>query len=63
MKIDPTMASSLFIDLDGQAIPNSEILGYGRLGIVMLHDGLAVKTPLRHPWSSKDDVEVNAKVI
>ncbi|EAW24606.1 putative protein kinase [Aspergillus fischeri NRRL 181] len=57
------MASSLFIDLDGQPIPDSEILGYGRSGVVMLRNGLAVKTPLRHPWSTEDDVQLNVEVI
>ncbi|RLL96763.1 hypothetical protein CFD26_100860 [Aspergillus turcosus] len=57
------MASSLFIDLDGQPIPDSETLGYGRSGVVILRNGLAVKMPLRHPWSSEDDFQVNVEVI
>ncbi|GCB20421.1 tyrosine-protein kinase JAK3 [Aspergillus awamori] len=57
------MASSLFIDLDGQPIPDREILGYGRSGVVILRDGLAVKTPLRDLWSSEDDVQVNLEVL
>ncbi|PYH42264.1 serine/threonine-protein kinase HT1 [Aspergillus saccharolyticus JOP 1030-1] len=57
------MASSLFTDLDGQSIPDSEILGYGRSGVVILRDELAVKTPLRHPWSSEDEVQVNLEVL
>lgn len=31
--------------------------------MVVLRDGLAVKTPLRYPWSSTSDVEVNIHVI
>ncbi|OJJ42430.1 hypothetical protein ASPZODRAFT_76868 [Penicilliopsis zonata CBS 506.65] len=57
------MASSLFIDLDHQPIRENDTLGYGRSGVVILRDGLAVKIPLRHPWSTDIDFEINMGVI
>jgi serine/threonine protein kinase len=57
------MASSLFQGLDGEPISDSEVLGYGRTGVVICRDNLAVKIPLRHPWSSDTDVQSNVEVI
>ncbi|KAJ5456413.1 serine/threonine-protein kinase HT1 [Penicillium desertorum] len=57
------MASSLFLGLDGEPISDSEVLGYGRTGVVICRDNLAVKIPLRHPWSSDTDVQSNVEVI
>ncbi|KAK2796057.1 hypothetical protein FQN52_000030 [Onygenales sp. PD_12] len=41
--------ASLFLTLDGQPIPETEALGYGGTGVVVLHQGAAIKLPLRHP--------------
>ncbi|KAK2765496.1 hypothetical protein FQN54_008350 [Arachnomyces sp. PD_36] len=57
------MSVSLFTYLDGEPIPENEILGYGRSGVVVLQHGTAVKIPLKHPWSTESDVEVNTEVI
>lgn len=57
------MAASLFIDLDGEPILEEPILGYGRSGVVVLRRGIAVKIPLRHPWSTDSDVELNVHVL
>lgn len=57
------MSSSLFINLDGEPIFEKEVLGYGRSGVVVLRRGTAVKIPLRHPWSTETDVELNIHVI
>ncbi|RAK83649.1 serine/threonine-protein kinase HT1 [Aspergillus costaricaensis CBS 115574] len=57
------MASSLFIDLDGNPLHDKEVLGYGRTGVVTCRDNVAVKIPLRHPWSSDEDVQTNKEVL
>ncbi|KAE8146713.1 kinase-like domain-containing protein [Aspergillus avenaceus] len=57
------MASSLFIDLHGQPIAESETLGYGRSGVVMRRGNSAIKIPLRHPWSTDADVQLNTEVV
>lgn len=57
------MSASLFIYLNGEPIPEKEVLGYGRSGVVVLRRGAAVKIPLRHPWSTETDVELNMDVI
>ncbi|PLB53251.1 serine/threonine-protein kinase HT1 [Aspergillus steynii IBT 23096] len=57
------MAASLFIDLDGNPLHESSVLGYGRTGVVIRRDNLVIKTPLRYFWSSDSDVEANMEVI
>ncbi|KAL4993875.1 serine/threonine-protein kinase HT1 [Aspergillus recurvatus] len=57
------MAASLFLDLDGRPISDSAVVGYGRSGVVVRQGPLAIKTPLRHPWSSEADVRSNIDVI
>lgn len=57
------MASSLFIDLDGNPLHDNEVLGHGRAGVVICRDNVAVKIPLRHPWSSDEDVQTNKEVL
>ncbi|KAJ5259259.1 hypothetical protein N7478_012240 [Penicillium angulare] len=39
------------------------VLGNGNTAVVLLRDGIAIKTPLRWPWSSDSDVEVNRESI
>ncbi|PGH36521.1 hypothetical protein GX50_00557 [[Emmonsia] crescens] len=51
------------MDLDGNAIPDIQILGYGRSELEVLHDGMAVKMPFRCKSSTDDDEKVNIKVI
>ncbi|KAE8151432.1 serine/threonine-protein kinase HT1 [Aspergillus avenaceus] len=57
------MASSLFTDLNGQPIHDSQVLGYGRTGVVVRRGSSAVKIPLRHPWSTESDVQSNMEII
>lgn len=57
------MAASLFLGLDSEPLHDSEVLGYGRTGVVIRRDDLAIKIPLRHPWSSDTDVQSNMEVI
>ncbi|CRG92844.1 hypothetical protein PISL3812_09915 [Talaromyces islandicus] len=57
------MATSLFVDLSGTPIPDNEVIGYGGSGVVVRRDNLAIKTPLRHPWSCEEDVQENTKVL
>lgn len=57
------MSASLFVTLDGEPISEKEVLGYGRSGVVVLRHETAVKIPLRHPWSTQSDAELNIDVI
>ncbi|CDM37332.1 unnamed protein product [Penicillium roqueforti FM164] len=47
--------SSRFLDLSGDTILQEQVLGCGSSAVVVLRDGLAVKTPLRYIWSSDID--------
>ncbi|OJD12947.1 serine/threonine protein kinase [Emergomyces pasteurianus Ep9510] len=49
--------SSMFLDLDGNRIPEDQVLGYGGSGLVIFHDGMAVKNPVRYSHSTDADVE------
>lgn len=49
--------SSMFLDLDGNRIPENLVLGYGGSGLVLLRNGVAVKTPVRYSHSTDADVE------
>ncbi|KAJ5735188.1 uncharacterized protein N7483_000313 [Penicillium malachiteum] len=55
--------SSPFLDAQGNIIPPEQILGNGNTAVVLLQNGVAVKTPLRYPWSSDSDVKVNIDSI
>jgi len=55
--------SSLFLDLQGQEIPQERVLGNGASAVVVLQDDLAVKTPLRWLWSPESEGMDNARVI
>lgn len=55
--------SSPFLDTRGDPISQDQVLGSGSSAVVLLQDGLAVKTPLRALWSSDSDVEVNTICI
>ena len=55
--------SSPFLDNRGDPIPLQQVLGSGGTAVVLLKNGVAVKTPLRYIWSSDSDVEVNVEVI
>lgn len=57
------MSASLFARLDGESISETDVLGYGRSGVVILRRGNAVKIPLKHPWTRDSDVELNVEVI
>ncbi|KAE8155494.1 kinase-like protein [Aspergillus tamarii] len=55
--------SSPFLNVQGDAIPQEQILGSGGSAVVLLQDNLAVKTPLRYLWSSDSDVQANIKSL
>ncbi|BDD61161.1 hypothetical protein MAP00_006232 [Monascus purpureus] len=55
--------SSQFLNLRGDPIPQEQVLGYGGSAVVLLQEGIAVKTPLRYLWSSDSDVEVNLDTV
>lgn len=55
--------SSPFVDLDGNPIPEDQILGYGRTGLVVLRGETAVKLPIRWRRSSDVDVQLNIKAL
>ncbi|KAJ9370061.1 hypothetical protein DTO282E5_5258 [Paecilomyces variotii] len=55
--------SSPFLDLDGNPINGDEVLGYGRAGLVVLRENIAVKMPLRYRSSRDSDVETNIEVL
>lgn len=59
----PNKMPSPFLDLCGNSIPQEQVLGCGSSAVVVLRDGLAVKTPLRYRWSSDVEVEMNIEVI
>lgn len=55
--------SSFFLDTRGDPIPLELVLGSGSSAVVLLQNGVAVKTPLRYLWSSDSDVEVNMQSV
>ncbi|KAL5335638.1 kinase-like domain-containing protein [Aspergillus crustosus] len=55
--------SSPFLDLQGNPIPQEQILGSGGSAVVLLQNDVAIKTPLRYRWSSSSDVEANAQSL
>lgn len=54
---------SPFLDIRGHSIPEEQVLGCGGSAVVLLQNGLAVKTPLRYLWSSDSDVKVNIESV
>lgn len=52
-----------FVDLESNPIPDDQVLGYGGSGVVLLRDGLAIKTPLRFNWSIGEEVEANVEAL
>uniref|UniRef100_A0A093VQ04 Tyrosine-protein kinase JAK2 n=1 Tax=Talaromyces marneffei PM1 TaxID=1077442 RepID=A0A093VQ04_TALMA len=55
--------SSPFINSRGQRLSLENVLGNGNTAVVVLENGVAVKTPLRYIWSSDYDVEMNLKSL
>lgn len=55
--------SSPFLDIRGDPIPQEQVLGCGSSAVILLQNGVAVKTPLRYLWSSDSDVEVNIESV
>ncbi|KAJ0422992.1 hypothetical protein BJY00DRAFT_299932 [Aspergillus carlsbadensis] len=55
--------SSPFLDLDGNSISPERIIGSGATAVVLLQDGVAVKTPLRYHWSSNSEVKANTQSL
>lgn len=55
--------STPLLDPGGNPIFQDDLLGYGRSGVVVLQNGMAVKMPLRYLDSSDDDVDINIMVI
>lgn len=54
---------SPFLDLQGDSIPEKHVLGCGCTAVLLLQNGVAVKTPLRYLWSSDSDVDVNVQSV
>ncbi|KAJ5458494.1 Serine/threonine-protein kinase HT1 [Penicillium sp. IBT 31633x] len=54
---------SPFLDLSGDSIPLEQVLGSGSTAVVVLRDGMAIKTPLRYHWSSDIEIKMNIRVI
>lgn len=52
-----------FLDPTGRPIPEAQLLGYGRSGVVILEGKMAVKLPLRYLYTSDDEVTDNTMVI
>ncbi|KAL4811327.1 kinase-like protein [Aspergillus unguis] len=55
--------SSPFLDIEGNSIPQEHVLGCGSSAVILLQNGIAIKTPLRYIWSSDSDVQVNIQSI
>ncbi|TWU72505.1 hypothetical protein ED733_002299 [Metarhizium rileyi] len=54
---------SPFLDAKGNTIPEEQILGSGSRAVVIVQNGVAVKMPLRCPWSTAYDVQANIDSI
>ncbi|KAL4934871.1 hypothetical protein BDV06DRAFT_146411 [Aspergillus oleicola] len=52
-----------FLDPSGNPIPEEQLLGYGRSGVVILQDKMAIKLPLRYSYTSDDEVTENTMVL
>lgn len=55
--------ASPFLDAQGDTIPEEQILGSGSRAVVIVQNGIAVKIPLRYPWSTAYDLEANIESI
>lgn len=55
--------SSPFLTTRGDPISQEQILGSGSSAVVLLQNGVAIKTPLRYIWSSDSDVEMNIQSV
>ncbi|KAL4811680.1 kinase-like domain-containing protein [Aspergillus spinulosporus] len=55
--------SSPFLDIQGNPIPQEQILGSGSSAIVLLRNDVAIKIPLRYRWSSDSDVKANLRSL
>jgi serine/threonine protein kinase len=55
--------SSPFLNIQGDPIPQEQVLGSGGSAVVLLQNNVAVKTPLRYIWSSDSDVRVNTESL
>ncbi|KAM3467421.1 hypothetical protein NHJ6243_000042 [Beauveria neobassiana] len=55
--------TSPFLDAQGNTIPDEQILGSGSSAVVIVQNGVAVKLPLRCPWSTTYDVQASINSI
>ena len=55
--------SSPYVTLEGEQIPQEQILGNGSSAVVVLQNDMAIKTPLRYLWSVDSEVEMNTKSV
>lgn len=55
--------SSPFLNTRGDPISQDQVLGSGSSAVVLLQNGVAVKTPLGYLWSSDYDVEMNIERV
>lgn len=53
----------IFLDIQGESIPDSQILGYGGTGVVLLHDGVGIRISFRNSRSSDARVRGNLKAL
>ncbi|KAE8377569.1 hypothetical protein BDV26DRAFT_281740 [Aspergillus bertholletiae] len=56
------MATS-FLDLQGNPISEEQVLGSGGSALVLIQDNVAVKIPLRCPWSNTYEVQANTQKL
>lgn len=54
---------SPFLSIHGNLIPQEEVFGSGGSAVVLLQNEVAVKVPLRYPWSSDSDVRANTESL
>lgn len=52
-----------FLDLRGDSIIEEQVLGCGSSAVVLLQNGVVVKTPLRYLWSSNYEIKMNINSI
>ncbi|KAM3543511.1 hypothetical protein ARSEF1564_003563 [Beauveria bassiana] len=55
--------TSPFLDAQGNTIPDEQILGSGSSAVVIVQNVVAVKLPLRCPWSTTYDVQASINSI
>ncbi len=52
-----------FLNPSGNPIPDKQLLKYGRSGVVILENRIAIKLPLRYLYTSDNEVTENTIVL